>query len=107
MPDDRWVRVASTEDIAESKVISVRVGEHDIALYHLPGGEYRATDNVCTHEYATLSDGWLEDGVIECPLHAGRFDVRTGKALCDPVETDLPVFELKVEGTDLLVKLPK
>ena len=107
MPEDRWVRAASTEDVAEGKVISVRVGEHDIALYHLPGGEYRATDNVCTHEYATLSDGWLEDGVIECPLHAGRFDVRTGKALCDPVETDLAVFELKVEGTDLLVKLPQ
>ena len=52
-----------------------------------------------------LSDGWLEDGCIECPLHAARFDVRTGKALCAPAETNLAVFEVRVEGGDLLVKV--
>ena len=103
---ERWVRVASKADVPEDGMIGVRVDDHEIALYHLPGGEFRATDNVCTHEYAQLTDGWLEDGVIECPLHAGRFDVRTGKGLCAPIETDLPVFELRVEGEDLLVKLP-
>jgi nitrite reductase/ring-hydroxylating ferredoxin subunit len=84
----------------------VRVGEREIALYHLPGGDFRATDNICSHEYAQLSDGWLEDGCIECPLHAARFDVRTGKALCAPAETDLQVYELKVNGNDLLVRVP-
>jgi 3-phenylpropionate/trans-cinnamate dioxygenase ferredoxin component len=84
----------------------VRVGEREIALYHLPGGSFHATDNICSHEYAQLSDGWLENDCIECPLHAARFDVRTGKALCAPAETDLQVFELKVEGGDLLVKVP-
>ena len=71
------------------RCIAVRVGEREIALYHLPGGDFRATDNICTHEYAQLSDGWLEDGCIECPLHAARFDVRTGKALCAPAEENL------------------
>ncbi len=103
---ETWVRVAGKADVPEDGVIGVRVGDREIALYHLPGGEFRATDNVCTHEYAQLSDGWLEDGVIECPLHAGRFDVRTGKGLCAPIEKDLPVFELRVEGDDLLIRLP-
>jgi 3-phenylpropionate/trans-cinnamate dioxygenase ferredoxin subunit len=84
----------------------VRVGEREIAIYHLPGEEFRATDNVCSHEFALLSEGWLENGCIECPLHAAQFDVRTGKALCAPADTDIAVFELKVEGDDLLVKLP-
>jgi nitrite reductase/ring-hydroxylating ferredoxin subunit len=101
-----WVRVAAKSDVAENSVIGVRAGDREIALYHLPGGEFRATENVCTHEYAQLSDGWLENGEIECPLHAGRFDVRTGKALCPPVETDLAVYELKAEGEDLLIRLP-
>ena len=106
MAEAGWVRVAGKADVAEGQVIGVRVGDKDVALYHLPGGDYRATDNICTHEYAQLSDGWLEDGCIECPLHAARFDVRTGKALCAPADVDLPVYELKVEGDDLLVKLP-
>jgi 3-phenylpropionate/trans-cinnamate dioxygenase ferredoxin subunit len=106
MPETGWVRVAGVADVAEGQVHAVRVGGREIALYHLPGGDYRATDNICTHEYAQLSDGWLEDGCIECPLHAARFDVRTGKALCAPAEIDLDVFEVKVEGNDLLVKAP-
>jgi nitrite reductase/ring-hydroxylating ferredoxin subunit len=101
-----WLRVASKGDIAEGAVLGVRVGEREIALYHLPGEEFRATDNVCSHEYALLSEGWLENGCIECPLHAAQFDIRTGKALCAPADTDIEVFELKVEGDDLLIKLP-
>jgi nitrite reductase/ring-hydroxylating ferredoxin subunit len=106
MADGEWAKVASVADVAEGQVHAVRVGQREIALYHLPGGEFRATDNICTHEYAQLSDGWLEDGCIECPLHAARFDIRTGKALCAPAETDLQVFELKVEGGDLLLRVP-
>lgn len=103
---ENWVRVAAVADVPENGVTAVRVGDREIALYHLPGGEFRATDNVCTHEYAQLSDGWLENGEIECPLHAARFDVRTGKALCAPADQDVPVFEIRVEGADLLVKVP-
>jgi nitrite reductase/ring-hydroxylating ferredoxin subunit len=106
MAEAGWVRVAATTDVAEGQVLGVRVGDRDVALYHLPGGEYRASDNVCTHEFALLSEGWLEDGCIECPLHAGRFDVRTGKGQGAPIDKDLDVFEVKVEGGDLLVKLP-
>lgn len=105
MAEAGWVRVAGKADVAEGQVLGVRLGDKEVAVYHLPGGEYRATDNICTHEYAQLSDGWLEDGCIECPLHAARFDVRTGKALCAPADVDLPVYELKVEGDDLMVKL--
>jgi nitrite reductase/ring-hydroxylating ferredoxin subunit len=91
--------------VAEGAVLGVRLGGKEIAIYHLPGGEFRATDNVCTHEYALLSEGWLENGCIECPLHAAQFDVRTGKALSTPADVDLAVFEIKVEGDDLLIKL--
>ena len=101
-----WVRVAAASEVAEGQVIGVRIGDQEVAVYHLPGGEYRATSNICSHEYAQLSDGWLEDGCIECPLHAARFDVRTGKALCAPAEANLQVFEVKVENEDLLLKVP-
>jgi 3-phenylpropionate/trans-cinnamate dioxygenase ferredoxin subunit len=71
----------------------------------LIGGELYATDNICTHAYACLSDGYLEDGIIECPLHAGRFEVKTGKALGAPVTKDIELFSVKLEGDDVLVKL--
>ena len=100
-----WVRVAATADVKEGACLGVKVGDKEVALYHLPGGEFFATSNVCTHEFALLSDGWLENGCIECPLHAAQFDCRTGKALSAPADEDLKVYQVKIEGTDILVHI--
>jgi nitrite reductase/ring-hydroxylating ferredoxin subunit len=67
--------------------------------------EILATDNICTHAFALLSDGWLDGDCIECPLHAGRFDVRTGKALGPPVDEDIKVYPVRIVGDDIQVKL--
>ena len=101
-----WVRVAEVDDLSEGEVIGVMAGNLEIAVYRLGLDEFYATDNVCTHAFAFLSDGWLEDGVIECALHAGRFDVRTGKGLCAPVEQDLRTYPVRRDGTNLLVAIP-
>lgn len=105
MADGGWVKVAATGDVAENACLGVKAGGKEIAIYHLPGGEFRATENVCSHEYALLTEGWMENGCIECPLHAAQFDIRTGKALSAPADVDLQVFEVKVEGSDILVNL--
>ena len=47
--------------------------ERPVALVR-SGGEWHALHNICTHQFALLSDGYVEDGCIECPLHQGRFD---------------------------------
>jgi 3-phenylpropionate/trans-cinnamate dioxygenase ferredoxin subunit len=100
-----WVRAAAKADVAEGKALGVKLKGKEIAIYHLPGGDFRATDNICTHEYALLSEGWLENGCIECPLHAAQFDVRTGKALSTPADEDLQVYKVKAEGDDLMVEV--
>lgn len=102
-----WVRIAGTGEVPEGSVIAVKVGDREIALYHLDGGEFRATDNFCTHGAARLSEGFLDDNEIECPLHFGRFNVRTGEHLCPPLVKDIEVFEVAVRGSEVLVKLSK
>ena len=105
MSDDTgWVKAASRGDVAEGDVLGVLVAGHDIAIYDLDG-ELFATDNVCTHAYARLSDGWLDRGEIECPLHAGRFEVRTGKATAPPCTDDLKIYPVRLAGDEIQVKL--
>jgi len=71
MSDDTgWVRAASRGHLGEGDVLGVVIGGKEIAIYDLDGTVY-ATDDICTHAYAKLSDGWLDKGEIECPLHAG------------------------------------
>ena len=106
MPEAGWTRVASVSDVAEGQMHAVRVGEREIALYHLPDGTFHATDNICSHEYAQLTDGWLEGDIIECPLHAGQFNVRNGQGQGAPIDTDLRTFEVRVEDGEILIALP-
>jgi 3-phenylpropionate/trans-cinnamate dioxygenase ferredoxin subunit len=101
-PQMNWTRIASTGQLEDDEVMAVVVDGRKIALYR-SGGEYFATDNVCTHAYALLSDGYLEDGCIECPLHQARFDIRTGKALCEPATEDVATYPVRVEGDDIFV----
>ena len=101
---DGWVKAAERSALADGDVIGVVVDGREIALYDIEGVVF-ATDDVCTHAYAKLSDGWLDKGEIECPLHAGRFDPRTGKATAPPCVDDLKTYPVRVEGGDIQVKL--
>ena len=97
MADERWVADASTTAIGEGDMIGVKVGDKLIALYNVAGRIY-ATDNVCSHAFALLSDGWLDGSEIECPLHAGRFDVTTGKGLGPPIPSDIRTYRTRIVG---------
>ena len=103
--DGKWVRVASVGDLANGDMTPVEVEGRSLALYHLSDGTWHASDNVCTHAFALLTDGWLEGDTIECPLHAGRFDVRNGAGLGAPIEHDLTIYPVRLDGDDVLVLL--
>jgi naphthalene 1,2-dioxygenase system ferredoxin subunit len=102
----RWIPIAAVADCPEGEIRGLTVEGHEIALYHLEGGEFCATGNVCTHGQALLSDGWLVDGhQVECPLHAGCFDVRTGQGMGSPIDEDLKTYPVREEGGQLFVEL--
>lgn len=102
-----WVRVAGVDDIPEGEMLGVTADGMKLALYHLEDGRIFATANVCTHEYALLTDGWLEGCEVECPLHSGRFNVSSGKALCEPLKKDIKTFKVERRGEDIFVALPE
>ena len=104
MADNGWVKAADRGALAEGDVLGVIVNGQELALYDIDG-EVFATDDICTHAYAKLSDGWLEKGEIECPLHAGRFDIKTGKATAPPCVDDLKTYQARVEGGEIQVQL--
>lgn len=97
-----WIRIAAATQLQDDEVIPITLGEAQLALYR-SAGEFHVTDNVCTHQYALLSDGYVEDGCVECPLHQSRFDLRTGKAMCAPATQGIRVYPVRIDGDDILV----
>jgi nitrite reductase/ring-hydroxylating ferredoxin subunit len=63
-------------------------------------------DDTCTHEEASLSSGVLRGGLVKCPLHGSRFDVRTGEALEEPAQENLRTYPVREEGGRVFVGLP-
>ena len=104
MADNGWVKAAERGALGDGEVIGVIVNGREIALYEMDGDVF-ATDDICTHAYAKLSDGWFDNSEIECPLHAGRFDARTGKATAPPCVDDIKTYPTRVEGGEIQVKL--
>ena len=86
-----WHPVCRVDDQADDEVISFEIGEFALALIHTQG-EFYATSDECGHPGATLSEGHVESGQIECPLHQCRYDVATGEAVSGPANADLAIY---------------
>lgn len=99
-----WTRAAARSELPQGEVLGLEVAGRSIALYDVDGSVF-ATDNICTHAYARLSDGWLDGELIECPLHAARFDVRNGKVLDPPATEDLKTYPVRVVDDEIQIKL--
>lgn len=100
----RWIDVMADEDLETDDLIGVVANGHEVALYAVEG-EVFASDNICTHGNARLSNGILKGYEIECPLHQGRFNIRTGMAMCDPLAANMKTYRVKIESGRVYVDL--
>jgi len=92
-----WQPVAEETALENDDMVAVKFGEHRVVVYRTPKGLF-ATDRRCTHQGADLMRGYLEGEVIECPVHQGRFNVRTGAALSAPACDPLRTYEVRLNG---------
>ncbi len=103
---DEWVDAYDAREIGDEEVVAFEHEGRTYALYNLEG-HYYATDGYCTHEKAHLSDGFVMDGMIECPLHMGQFDIITGEAVAGPVCIHLKTYAVKEENDRIFIKVTR
>lgn len=89
--------MCDADDVDDEDVIRVDVKDQSLAIFKTSDGFF-CTDGYCTHENQHLEDGFVDGNVIECPLHQGRFNIVTGKALSAPACVDLKTH--KTENRD-------
>ena len=76
-----------------------------IAVFHTEEGELFALDDTCTHQDASLADGWVEGCEVECPLHASKFDLRTGAVDAPPAKRPVRAHRVVVQDDSIFVEL--
>jgi len=90
------ITVCRLEDLPPGEVIRVTDGVPAPVAVFNADGELYAVDDTCTHQDASLADGWLEGCLIECPLHAASFDLRTGRPTCPPAKQALRTHRVSI-----------
>ena len=101
---EQFIRVAKINELPPGKMRRVDIGKQRILLANVDGQVY-ATDDTCTHEDASLANGFLEEECVQCPLHGSRFNVRTGQAVDEPAEDNLKTYAVRVDGVDIWLDL--
>ena len=104
MSDNNWILVGTADNIEVEDIIRFDHNDKTFCVYKLEDGFY-ATDGICTHEAVHLEDGLVMDNEIECPMHQGVFDIKTGEAISPPACDDLKTYPVKVENNNIYIQI--
>jgi nitrite reductase/ring-hydroxylating ferredoxin subunit len=101
-----FVKVATTKEIPVSQMKEIKVAEESICIANV-SGEFYAIDNVCSHAGCPLAIRVIMDHEVECACHGSRFDLITGEVTNPPAVKPQLKYDLKVDGDNILIKIPK
>ena len=96
------VKVATVEEVPAGGRKLIYLDDGPVVLLNVDGRYYCIAD-VCTHDGGPLGGGELEGYEIECPRHGALFDIRSGAALTLPATTPTPIYQVRVEGDEILI----
>lgn len=106
--DLHWHRVGKIADIAPDRPKSVKFDDELYVGIYDVRGHYYAIGDVCPHQFALLTDGYIEDEeYVECPLHQARFHIPTGRTMGPPADEDVATYPVERVGDELYVGLPR
>jgi nitrite reductase/ring-hydroxylating ferredoxin subunit len=96
------IDLCSAADIAPGNALKVEAGDLILAVFNVEG-EYYVTDDTCTHGPGSLSEGYIEDEVVECNFHNGQFNIKTGEVVSPPCMIPVKTYRTVVENGRVLI----
>lgn len=99
-----WISVCNVDDVNEDQPKAIEINDKKIGVFLLEDHFY-AIENVCPHAYALLTEGFIEDQSVECPLHEAIFDIPSGELKSGPGCRNLCTYPVRIEGQDVQIQL--
>ena len=109
----KWIRVCDEKSLKEGDIIgfhyykdnnssrSDKTNKEKLLVAKIQGKIY-AADGICTHQYAELSNGFLNEKqkTVTCPIHLSPFSLESGVSLNPPAEEALKTYQIKINEKD-------
>ncbi len=106
IPARTTLRLCRVDAVDDGEALRVDIaGRPPLAVYHVDG-QFYVSDDTCSHGEASLSEGSVESGHVECPWHSGRFCLKTGNALTFPAVEPIRVYPVIVRDGDVFIEMP-
>jgi 3-phenylpropionate/trans-cinnamate dioxygenase ferredoxin subunit len=102
----RRIDLLAVDEVPEGTMKLAWVDGVDAVLVVNTGGELRAMQGICSHEYFELDKGFLTRDSLTCALHLSRFDLETGEPLDPPAEMPLALYPVIVENGRIFIEIP-
>jgi len=97
------IDLCSTAEVAPGAARKVEIGELVLAVFNVDG-DFFVTDDMCTHGPGSLSEGYIEDDVVECNFHNGQFNIKTGAVVSPPCMVPIKTYKTVVENGRVLIE---
>jgi len=98
------VEITTLDKLPRDRGVRVKVGDRRIAMFRV-GDDVYAIGDVCSHAEASLAEGEVFDGSVECPRHGSEFDLETGAPASLPATAPVPTYEVLVENGTVYLSL--
>ena len=98
------IELCSTSDVAPGAALKVEAEGLTLAVFNV-GGEFFVTDDLCTHGPGSLSEGYIEDDVVECNFHNGQFNIRTGEVVLPPCMVPIKTYPVLVVDDGVTIEV--
>ena len=98
------IKLCSTDAVAVGAALKVETGDLVLAVFNV-GGQFYVTDDACTHGPGSLSEGYVEDDVVECNFHNGQFNIRTGEVVSPPCMVPVKTYPTVVENGSVYIEV--
>jgi nitrite reductase/ring-hydroxylating ferredoxin subunit len=98
------IELCKTSDVEPGAALKVEHGELALAVFNVDG-EFFVTDDACTHGPGSLSEGYIEDDVVECNFHNGQFNIKTGEVVAPPCMVPVKTYPTTVEDGKVFIEV--
>lgn len=98
-PTGRRILACEVDDLDDGEAVRIpeeETGTKDAIVVFNDSGHFYALNDTCPHARASLSEGWVEDGQVECPMHGATFDLKTGAVLSPPATDDAVTHTVEI-----------
>jgi nitrite reductase/ring-hydroxylating ferredoxin subunit len=97
------IDLCNAADVEPGAALKVEAGDLTLAVFNVDG-EYYVTDDLCTHGPGSLSEGYIEDDVVECNFHNGQFNIKTGEVVSPPCMIPVKTYKTVIENGRVLIE---